>query len=55
MVLTGTAIRNAQPSGKTVNLLGGEGLQFWIMPNGSKFRCLAHRLDGKQWKPSIGT
>lgn len=54
MALTDTAIRNAKPSGKTVKLSDGEGLQLWITPNGSKLWRLAYRLDGKQRKLSIG-
>lgn len=54
MPLTDVAIRNAKPRDKVAKLSDGEGLQLWVMPNGSKLWRLAYRIDGKQKKLAIG-
>lgn len=54
MPLTSIAIANAKPSEKVIKLSDGEGLQLWIMPNGSKLWRFAYRFAGKQKLLALG-
>ena len=54
MPLTNIAILNAKPSAGIVKRSDGEGLQLWIMPNGSKLWRLAFRFAGKQKLLALG-
>ncbi len=54
MPLTDMEIRAAKPSARLVKLLGGGGLQLWIMPEGAKRWRLAYRFAGGQKTLAIG-
>ncbi|MGO9672937.1 MAG: tyrosine-type recombinase/integrase [Methylocella sp.] len=55
MALTDTAIRGARaPTGRTIKLSDGVGLQFWVTPTGSKLWTVAYRFNGRQLKLSLG-
>jgi integrase len=55
MPLTNVAITNAKPASGITKLSDGEGLQLWIMPNGSKLWRLAYRFAGKQKLMALGS
>ena len=55
MPLTNVAISNAKPSERIAKLSDGEGLQLWIMPNGSKLWRFAYRFAGKQKLLALGS
>jgi integrase len=48
MALSDTACRAAKPGPKIRKLSDSDGLQLWVMPNGSRLWRLAYRFGGKQ-------
>jgi integrase len=55
MPLTNATILNAKPAAGIVKRSDGEGLQLWIMPNGSKLWRFAYRFGGKQKLMAFGS
>ncbi|TBR15363.1 Arm DNA-binding domain-containing protein [Rugosibacter aromaticivorans] len=54
MALTDTAIRNAKPQAKPIQLTDVDGLHLLINPNGSKWWWLDYRFNGKCKTLSMG-
>ncbi len=54
MPLSDSRIRSAKPSARIVKLSDGNGLQLWVMPNGSRLWRLAYRHGGKQKLLALG-
>jgi integrase len=55
MPLTNVAVANAKAGAGIIKLSDGEGLQLWIMPNGSKLWRFAYRFAGKQKLMALGS
>ncbi len=55
MPLTDAMCRGTKPGPKRRKLSDGGGLQFWIMPNGSRLWRLVYRHLGKQKELALGT
>lgn len=54
MPLTDVAVRAAKPREKSYKLADGQGMYLEIMPNGSKYWRLKHRIDGKEKRMALG-
>jgi integrase len=55
MPLTNAMIAGAKPGAGIIKRSDGEGLQLWIMPNGSKLWRFAYRFAGKQKLLALGS
>ncbi|HDR8992378.1 TPA: tyrosine-type recombinase/integrase, partial [Burkholderia vietnamiensis] len=51
---TDVAVRAAKPREKSYKLADGQGMYLEIMPNGSKYWRLKHRIDGKEKRMALG-
>lgn len=54
MKLSDTKLRAAEPGSKIIKLSDGNGLQFWILPSGTRVWHRAYRIDGKQRDARLG-
>lgn len=54
MTLTDAKCRAEKPGASRRKLSDGQGLQFWVQPNGSKLWQLVYQFGGKQRQLSLG-